>query len=158
MFILQPKLNNMKQIVVILGVIYAGILQAQRPPHFVNVSTEAHFEYEFKGISDWTPAIDVRTMFKVDDLTLKDGQVKFEYRLGYRLLEVPTHFQLWLYPAKLGYNFLEKKVYHGYNLTLRVLDSHIIKSGFEVDFIDNQAIPAVYFSFTPIHSYKKGGK
>lgn len=150
----------MKQIVlnVVLVVIVSYTTVAQkRATEFARFSVEANIQHDFKGFSDWTPAIDYRAGFMVDDVSLKDGRVLFQNMLGYRLLKVPNHFDVWLYPFRLMVELNEMRINNAYNLTLRFADTQFFKAGIECNFYNNMASPAVYFAITPLQKKTKGG-
>ena len=149
----------MKQIVLIIIVLVSGHAVAQkRATEFARFSVEANIQHDFKGFSDWTPAIDYRAGFMVDDVSLKDGKVSFQNMLGYRLLKVPNHFDVWLYPFRLMVQLNEMQITNAYNLTLRFADTQLFKAGIECNFYNNIASPAVYFAFTPLQKKTKGGQ
>lgn len=150
----------MKQIVlnVVLVVVVSYTTVAQkRATEFARFSVEANIQHDFKGFSDWTPAVDYRAGFMVDDVSLKDGRVLFQNMLGYRLLKVPNHFEVWLYPFRLMVQLNEMQITNAYNLTLRFADTQFFKAGIECNFYNNMASPAVYFAITPLQKKTKGG-
>ena len=149
----------MKQLVLIIVVLVSGQAVAQkRATEFARIMVEANIQHDFKGFSDWTPAIDYRAGFMVDDVSLKDGRITFQNMLGYRLLKVPNHFDVWIYPFRLMVELNEMQITNAYNLTLRFADTQFFKAGIECNFFNNIASPAVYFAFTPLQKKTKGGQ
>jgi hypothetical protein len=149
----------MKQLVLIIVVLVSGQAVAQkRATEFARIMVEANIQHDFKGFSDWTPAIDYRAGFMVDDVSLKDGRITFQNMLGYRLLKVPNHFDVWIYPFRLMVELNEMQITNAYNLTLRFADTQFFKAGIECNFFNNMASPAVYFAFTPLQKKTKGGQ
>jgi len=149
----------MKQLVLIIVVLVSGQAVAQkRATEFARIMVEANIQHDFKGFSDWTPAIDYRAGFMVDDVSLKDGRITFQNMLGYRLLKVPNHFDVWIYPFRLMVELNEMQITNAYNLTLRFADTQFFKAGIECNFFNNMASPAVYFAFTTLQKKTKGGQ
>jgi len=146
----------MKQLVLLIVVLVSGQAVAQkRATEFARFMVEANIQHDFKGFSDWTPAINYRAGFMIDDVSLKDGRVLFQNMIGYRLLKVPNHFQVWLYPFRLMVNLNDKSIDNAYNLTLRFADTPLFKAGIECNFYNNMASPAVYFAFSPLQKRTK---
>lgn len=140
----------------IILLLFCNFTNAQERVEFARFGAGLYVEHEFKGISDWTPALNVRTSLEVDDLSLKDNSLFGVYRLGYRFLHYKESVQFWLYTVKFITDFNNKVVKKTYSLELRIFDTRFFKGGVEVDFYKSNVRPALYFALTPVSVKTKG--